>query len=210
MAKKKKKSKKPKSLLQKYNDAVRKNDIPAMTAKSRRWFLDLLEGGELNVSRKKLLKDPITKVASRKYIGKMYMFVYDPKHKKTLPYYDKFPLIILADRPQKGKGFYGLNLHYLRPRERAVFLSKMFDSYSSTGDELKATTKLRISYAILKSAAKMKAFAPTFKRYLPDHIQSAVVEVPPEYWEVALFLPTQNFKKASVGKIWRESRRAYR
>ena len=28
-------------------------------------------------------------------IGKMYMFVYNPKHKDTLPFYDTFPLIFL-------------------------------------------------------------------------------------------------------------------
>ena len=26
-------------------------------------------------------------------IGKMYFFIYDPKHKDTLPMYDRFPLV---------------------------------------------------------------------------------------------------------------------
>jgi hypothetical protein len=27
-------------------------------------------------------------------VGEMYMFIYDAKHKDTLPYYDRFPLIL--------------------------------------------------------------------------------------------------------------------
>jgi len=33
--------------------------------------------------------------APKAKIGRMYTFAYDAKHKKTLPYFDKFPLIIL-------------------------------------------------------------------------------------------------------------------
>ena len=39
------------------------------------------------------------------------MFVYDPKYKKTLPYYDTFPLVLPLER--YSDGFLGLNFHYL-------------------------------------------------------------------------------------------------
>ena len=40
---------------------------------------------------------------TRRYIeGRMYNFFYDPKHERTLPYYDRFPLaIMIAMTPDK-------------------------------------------------------------------------------------------------------------
>ena len=52
------------------------------------------------------------KLLGRPSAGRMSMFFYDPKFKKELPYYDRFPLTILVE-PAPG-GFYGLNLNYLR------------------------------------------------------------------------------------------------
>ena len=53
-------------------------------------------------------------------VGEMYMFMYDAKHKDTLPYYDRFPLIFMLER--YNNGFLGLNLHYLHPRLRVGLL----------------------------------------------------------------------------------------
>lgn len=194
-----------KSLLQKYTDAVRSQNIRPFTSASREWFLDMLSSGELKGGRFPL-KDAAVRARSRVTIGNMYFFVYDPKHKLTLPYYDRFPLIIAADRPEKGRGFFGLNLHYLRPIDRAVFFDKMLSAYSRTGRQITESTRMQISYSLLKSASKMRAFQPTFKRYLPNHIRSAMVQVPPEHWESAIWLPTQDFKKSNASQIWSDSR----
>ena len=194
-----------KSLLQKYTDAVRSQNIRPFTSASREWFLDMLTSGELKGGRFPL-RDPAGITRSRVTIGKMYCFVYDPKFKQTLPYYDRFPLIIAADRPEKGKGFFGLNLHYLRPVDRAVFFDKLMSAYSRTGKNLTEQTRLQISYALLKSASRMRAFRPTFKRYLPNHVRSAIIEIPAEHWESSIWLPTQSFVRASSSQIWSDSR----
>ena len=194
-----------KSLLQKYTEAVRSQRIRPFTSASRQWFLDMLMGGELQGGRFPL-RDAAVRNRSRITLGKMYCFVYDPKHKKTLPYYDRFPLIIAADRPERGKGFFGMNLHYLRPVDRAVFFDQLMNAYSRTGTKLNESTRLQISYGILKSASRMRAYAPTFKRYLPSHIRSVIVEIPPKHWETSIYLPTHDFKKASSSRIWSDSR----
>lgn len=204
------------STLDKYNRLLADANIPQMTTKSRNWYLDLLSGGEITKkSPDAMLKDPIGIARARPTIGKMYMFKYDPKHKLTLPYYDKFPLIIMADRPVirhhkagGGRGFYGLNLHYLRPSERALFFARLEDAYASS-HLLNERTRLRISYGILKAASQHKAFAPTFKRYLNSHVKSQLVEIPASHWETALFLPTQQFEKASINRVWSDSRSMY-
>ena len=64
-----------------------------------------------------------------------------------------------------------------------------------------------ISYSILKSASKYKAFKPTVKMYLPNHIRSQFIEIYATQWDIALFLPTASFRKKSITQVWEDSRR---
>ena len=72
-----------------------------------------------NVSPTQLMRDADNKT-NYMQMGKMYMFFYDPKHKATLPYYDRFPLVIPIERYPDG--FLGLNMHYLAPKLRLSLL----------------------------------------------------------------------------------------
>jgi len=200
------------SVLEKYASLLRQNNIESLTLKSQEWFLGLLNSNQLDIGNKNrpnVLNDPFTKKVSRPRIGKMYTFMYDAKTKDVLPYWDKFPLIILADIPEDAKGFFGLNLHYLQPEQRAIFFRKLANLYSS-GDLMNENTKIRISYEILKSIKTLRAFRPMFKRYLPKQVKTPIVEIPPAYWETALFLPTQRFVGASQNKVWADSRKQLR
>lgn len=135
-------------------------------------------------------------------IGKMYFAYYDPKHKKTLPYYDTFPLIIPIQR--YNDGFLGLNLHYLPPTLRARLLDSLYDLLNDTSiDERK---RFVISYNILNSAAKHRYFQPCVKRYLGKHFRSRFIRIPHQNWTAAVFLPVESFEKKSNSEVWRESR----
>ena len=82
--------------------------------------------------------------SGRRIIGSMQMFFYDPKHKETLPYYDRFPPLSIILKPAKG-GFLGLNLHYLPPILRAQFLDALMDNVTSKKSEdakFQLTTRL--------------------------------------------------------------------
>jgi hypothetical protein len=59
---------------------------------------------------------------------------------------------------------------------------------------------------MLKATQKYSQFKPCYKRYLTDHVQSSIVFVSPPEWKKVLFLPLQQFKKASDQEVWRESR----
>jgi hypothetical protein len=135
--------------------------------------------------------------------GKMFMYFYDPKTKATLPYYDTFPLILYVESAPGG--FYGLNLHYLPPAPRA----KLFDALLNTANNKKFndSTRLKINYSILKSTSKYSAFAPCFKHYLSGYVKSKIVEVDAPEWPIAMFLPTESFRKASTSKVWSDSRK---
>lgn len=136
-------------------------------------------------------------------VGRMYMFVYDPKGKDTLPFYDRFPLIFMVEPTQNG--FYGINLHYLPPILRARLMDALYETQVNgvVGNE---TTKMKITYQLLKSAARFRLFKPCFKQYLFEHMRSKFIYVPPEEWDMSVFLPTEQFKKATKEQVWKDSR----
>lgn len=189
-------------IFKKISDQAERAGVQRRTPKSRDWFIKNLKNIR-NLQRRSLLTDDTLVNKKKPLIGRMFMFFYDPKTKDTLPYYDRFPLIIMVG-PAK-KGFYGLNLHYLSPRARAVFFDELQEY--QTNDKYDETTKLRLTYSLLMSVKKLRMFKPCFKHYLFDQVQSKTVEVPASEWEIALFLPTDDFAGADRQAIWRESRK---
>ena len=172
--------------------------IAARTKASMEWFRSTVSNRK--VSRAALIGDGPTR--SRQVYGSMYNFQYDPKTKATLPYYDRFPLCIPV---QKAKGgFYGLNLHYLHPLIRAQFLDELYDI--TNNDKYDRTTKMNVTYQLLKSTSKMRFFKPCLKHYVSNQIQSPLLLIEPADWEIAIFLPTESFRKVDKNTVWNESR----
>jgi hypothetical protein len=64
-------------------------------------------------------------------------------------------------------------------------------------------TKLR--YSVISGVKKYKEFKPCFKHYLGKHVVSQFARVPMTDWEIAIFLPIEQFKKKSKTAIWQES-----
>jgi hypothetical protein len=123
-------------------------------------------------------------------IGKMYFFYYDPKFKKILPIYDRFPLVF----PIEGypDGFLGLNLHYLSIEERQ-FLLNLLQSFSNN-KKYDETTRLKLSYDLLtKSKTILGAIRPCIKRYLFGHVQSPFIEIHAHEWDKVIELPVELF-----------------
>mgnify|MGYP003333360532 CR=1 FL=1 len=134
-------------------------------------------------------------------MGGLYFFMYDPKTKNDLPYYDKFPLVMPLKR--EPDGFIGLNLHYLPIAWRIRFMKKLWPlAVYNDEDEVK---RIRITYPILDSSSRFKEFRPCIKHYLYPHIKSRILKVEPEEWDTALYLPLQQFRKAPAKQVWQES-----
>ena len=191
-----------KSLLSKFEGGLRFNEIESYTSKARTWYMNELKS--MRVNRQALLRDSETIKKSRPLPGRMFMFFYNPKHKDTLPYYDQFPLIIMVESAKPKKGFYGLNFHYLDYRKRAILLSRLL-TYTNN-KRYDESTRLRLSYNILKTASKLDAFKPCFKHYLPGQIRGQIKMVPADYWETALFFPSEQFKKETKASVFSKSR----
>lgn len=136
-------------------------------------------------------------------IGSLYMFIYDPKMKETLPYYDTFPVIFPIKMYKDG--FLGINLHYLPPMMRAKLMDALYDLLNN--EKMNDTTRLKISYEILNSAAQFNLFKPCVHRYLYTHVLSSFLYIDPENWDKAILLPLERFKKASAQVVWSDSKK---
>lgn len=141
-----------------------------------------------------------TNIRPRHY-GRMIMFFYDPKLANELPYYDRFPLIILLEIYDNG--FLGMNLHYLPPLRRAQLLDALLNIYNNK--HLDEKRQLAMSYNVLTSYAHSRLYEPCIKRYLYSQVRSRFYLVDPEDWQVAVLLPTERFEKASKTRVWAES-----
>jgi len=69
-------------------------------------------------------------------------------------------------------------------------------------------TKLRLSYNVLKSTSRFKAFKPTIKKYLRSQVKSRFMKIDSVEWDMALFLPLQKFQKATAQEVYKDSRNA--
>ena len=170
------------------------------------WFRNKV--ADLSISgmnRRALLRDKeLILKKGEPMVGRMGVFFYDPKYKDTLPYYDRFPLVIIIG-PAEG-GFLGLNLHYLPPVLRAKFLDGLLDM--TNNKRYDESTRFRATYEMLKKSSKTKYFAPCVKHYLDKHMRSQFNTINPNDWETVAFLPIADFKKASDKRVWADSRKA--
>jgi len=179
---------------------IRSGMIPARTQEARNWFRNVAKGTD--IKERDLLAEK-TRMKRNITIGKMYFFQYNPKHRKTLPYYDMFPLIFPIERYDDG--FLGLNMHYLPLPLRAKLMDNLYTIASNSRFDEK--TKLVASYKILKGASKFSLFEPTIHRYLKGYVQSRFIEITSSEWDLALFLPVESFKKKSKSKVWADTQR---
>ena len=192
------------SLFDKLEAEAFRKGLEARSKEAAAWFSkNVAKLGNINST--KMLGDERLRKQAGASPGDMVMYTYNPKHKETLPYYDTFPLTIVVG-PAKD-GFYGINLHYLPPKVRAIFLDKLNDVASN--QKFNATTRFKITYKLLQSTQNYKYFKPCFKHYLTKGVTSNIMKVNAAEWNIAIFLQTANFKKASVGTVWSDSRRQY-
>jgi hypothetical protein len=125
--------------------------------------------------------------------GKLNMFVYGPKNRLTLPYYDTFPLVM----PIGGisGGFLGINFHYLPIPLRMRLLDKVVNFPND------------VNYQGLKRISLLK---PTIKKYLNGFVKSEFRIIQSDEFVVAALLPVHNFKNAkksvSASEVWADSR----
>jgi len=191
------------SLLDTLTKAVSSGEVKDRARRSAKWFQDKLKGlkGEAknrfsSTNPDKFYREAPNKIAPTGLkrtagFGDLYCYHYDPKYKKTLPYYDAFPLIMLIGSDKDT--FLGCNFHYLNPRFRAILLDKL-------------TAKMGKGMPNWSKLSKIREIAPTIKRYRFDHINKKVVQIKEDEREMAIFLPLERFRKSSKSAVWSDSK----
>lgn len=177
-------------------------DFPYLSAKSLAWLRAKMSqlknpvriANTIAAERDRYKKSPRT--------GYLYFMMYDPITKDKMKYYDTFPLIIMLELDSTH--FTGLNLHYLPPRLRAVLLEALVGNQSHTTEE-NDPARFTNAKKILEFAKNHPIFKHCIKRYLISQMQSKFLKVEPYEWETALFLPVQQFQKASSNQVWQDS-----
>ena len=156
--------------------------------KSTQWYRDKIkEFGKPGAMD--LIRDG--KRNSRPFFGRLNMFIYDPKFKRTLPYYDTFPLVLPLERIPGG--FAGINFHYLRPGARFTLLQRL-QRFSARGREVDSRNSFDVSYNRVKNISLVKN---TIKKYLFNHVRSNFLRVDYDEAALAVYLPVAQFKKGS-------------
>lgn len=169
-------------------EGMQKNIAPGKTQQARDWFRSKAEELRLDPQDIFRIKERWTHAPR---MGEMYMFQYFAKHHETLPYYDRLPCVI----PIKTipNGFVGINFHYLPLRARATLMDVLYSVASDT--EMSDETKLNITYQMIDGLLRFDLARPCIKKYLYSQMQSRFVKINSSEWDIALFLPVEQFSK---------------
>ena len=189
-------------LLDRIKSSLAKEGLTPRTNASRAWLRAKVK--DLKPTSSGLMRDK-DRLKNTSMIGKMYFYFYDPKTKDSMPYYDRFPLVIPIER--YNDGFLGLNLHYIHPKHRMILLDKLSDTISN--DTYDEKTKLKINYRYLAAASRIFEANPCIKRYLFTQIESRFLEITADEWDIAAMLPLESFVGATTSKVYADSRKKF-
>ena len=189
-------------LIDRIKTSLAKEGLTPRTNASRAWLRAKVK--DLKPTSSGLMTDR-QRLRTSSMIGRMYFYFYDPKTKDSMPYYDRFPLVIPIER--YNDGFLGLNFHYIHPKNRMILLDKLSDTISN--DTYDENTKLKINYRYLTAASKVFEATPCIKRYLFTQIESRFLEITADEWDIAALLPVESFVGASTSKVYADSRKKF-
>jgi len=191
----------------KFADAVSKAASAGIATKVQgalAWFKGYIR---THMSRKVSYADLVAskevKLVTKMRPGHMYFFGYNAKHKDTLPYWDAMPLVIPVSETKTS--IIGLNFHYMPMEYRIKILDALHTI--TNNDKLDEKTKVKLSYRLVSSSSKFKAFAPCVKQYLKSNFTTQFILVPANYWEIAIFLPVAQWQGATADQVYKDSRK---
>ena len=190
--------------LDKLKSAIKTSSATAKARAAGNWFREKVKQASASAQMRAVTPAQLLKRQEEgsATLGKMLFYKYDPKFAKKLPYWDMYPLVFPFEKA-KG-GFYGLNLHYIPPRDRAILMDQLKEY--ATNNKYDATTRLKITYNLLKGFGRA---VPCVKRYLGTNIRSNTVRINADEWEIAIFLPVERFQKQKKSVVWNDSREYY-
>lgn len=190
------------ALIDRLQKELQKQNLAMSSSKARQWIKNKVKDLS-GLNQNTLMRDNKRKQSTFD-LGGMYFFVYNPKLKDNLPFYDLFPLVIPIET--YSDGFLGLNLHYLAPTPRAKLLDAL--SEFTTNKKYDEKTRIAASYQMLKGLSSTEYFKPCLKRYLSQHVRSKFLRIDANEWDIAIFLPVESFIGATKQKVFSDSKKS--
>jgi hypothetical protein len=173
-------------------------DLQDGQMRSASWYRNAVSLIADRATAPKLMRDG--KLLGKPSGGRMSMFYYDPKTKNKMPFYDTFPLVLPIEVVPRG--FMGINFHYLPYALRFKLLQEM-QRYATNG-KFDKSTRIDTNYQALKNVNLIK---PAIKKYLWSQVRSNFLRIDADEMALACYLPVAQFQKASIGKVFADSRR---
>ena len=118
----------------------------------------------------------------------MYLFRYEPKTRRDLPYYDTLPLTLVLEI--KRNGLFGINFHYMPPIMRRKMLSMLME----------ADTEQKFNRII-----RSKEIHTSVKFYLRNQIKSYLLEINKKEWDLIGELRIEQFRKEMKTTVWNKT-----
>lgn len=137
--------------------------------------------------------------ADRTMIGKLYLYEYEAEEAGDADtgFYDRYPMVFFFNVVKNNAGntlLYGINMHYLTPKQRAVLYMGLMKL--KTSKKWSPNTKLRLQWNLIKSVANHKLAEKAVHAYRLDRMQSKLVEIPSNDWIIAVFLRLEKWLQA--------------
>ena len=129
------------------------------------------------------------------------MYLYDPKTKADLPYYDRFPLVFPFRKTTDG--FIGLNMHYLPYNFRILLLDRLM--IFANNKRIDESTRLKYKWQLIDGVSRYQMAKPCIKQYLTSHVKSQFRRIPSNNWATAMLLPVERFVGGSKQEVFADS-----
>jgi hypothetical protein len=140
--------------------------------------------------------------------GKIYVFKYDPKYKKELPWFDANPVVLAIE--QVNNNDLGINLNLLPVPYKEKLLDELFTKMrikvdkKETDEILKINVlkekPLRITYEGIKAYLKKDGYEFALRQYIPSRKRDQAVVSYSKWPEIAL-CDFMDFNKTNVMKV---------
>lgn len=135
--------------------------------------------------------------------GRIYSFRYNALWAKKLPYYDRYPYILVLKRNNKNRTFVGLNLHYIEPYFRDELIRAIDHLYTQGMDRY----FVKDFFGDITKWARRIA-KPCLHTYRMDRVMNL------RYWAIPTLMggwankvADQTFIRSGIRSVWTDSRK---
>jgi hypothetical protein len=153
------------------------------------------------------LKTGIQKISRFKLKqGQFLLMEYKAKgyEEKTLPFYDKTPLILVLSKSNRHGNYMGLNFNYLPPVARKRVTKQLKRLYKKQWGDNK--TLPNVTYKTINKQLLEYDLSFIIKEYIPSRMSKTVI-VTPEQFEKTLDVDLGTFIGINITELWREYRK---